>query len=153
PNALFVLERVSGDNLRDVGFMRSKTIRIAGHDVVALRQGMSGEVGFELQTPREHGQEVYDAILEAGREFGIRRMGGRVALINPLEAAYPTTNHDYLPAVFDNDMADYREVLARGMPHLYSLMHRIGGSFESDDIRDWYRSPVELGWGRNVKFD
>src|SRR5205823_1991794 len=73
PNSLYVLERVSGESLRDVGFMRSKTIRIAGHEVLALRQGMSGEIGFELQTPMENGPEVYDAILEAGRDYGIRR--------------------------------------------------------------------------------
>jgi vanillate/3-O-methylgallate O-demethylase len=153
PNALYVLERACGESLRDVGFMRSKMVRIADHEVVALRQGMSGELGFELQMPKEHGPSIYQAILDVGRDYGIRRMGGRVALINHLEACYPTTNHDYLPAIFDNDMEEYRDVLARGMPQLYSLMHRIEGSFESDDIRDWYRSPVELGWARNIKFD
>jgi vanillate/3-O-methylgallate O-demethylase len=29
----------------------------------------------------------------------------------------------------------------------------IAGSFEADDITAWYRSPVELGWGKNAKFD
>ena len=36
------------------------------------------------------------------------------------------------------------------MPIMYSPTR---GSFESDDIRDYHVSPVELGWGKNIKFD
>ena len=35
----------------------------------------------------------------------------------------------------------------------FAITFNIAGSFESNDVRDWYRSPVELGWSRNVKFD
>ena len=30
---------------------------------------------------------------------------------------------------------------------------RLKGSYEADDISGYYRSPVEMGWARNVKFD
>jgi len=36
------------------------------------------EVGFELQDPAEYGPAVYAAVIEAGQEFGIRRMGAAV---------------------------------------------------------------------------
>ena len=152
PNAIYVVEKAAGQSLRDVKFMHSGKIRIRGHEVLALRQGMAGEIGFELQGPSKFSKEVYDAILEAGRDFGIRRLGGRAVFINHLEACFPTIIVDYCPAIFDDDMADYRREFSNAMPAASSTFN-IAGSFEADDIRAWYRSPVELGWGKNIKFD
>ena len=87
-------------------FMHSGKIRIAGCDVLALRQGMAGEVGFELQGPTVSSRAVYEAVVEAGREFGIRRLGGRAVFINHLEACFPTIVMDYLPAIYDPDLAE-----------------------------------------------
>ncbi|QGZ56905.1 aminomethyl transferase family protein [Paraburkholderia acidiphila] len=150
PNAVYVLEKVAGESVRDIGFMRFRTITIAGHPVTALRQGMTGELGFELQSAVEHGKEIWDAIVEAGAEFGIRQMGGRVGMLNHLEANYPTHTLDYLPALFDEDHADYRAFLAQMVPGFFDQYFKVAGSFESNDIRDWYRSPVELGWGNRI---
>lgn len=152
PLAVHVVEKVSGQSLRDIKFMHNGWIKIAGHDVLALRQGMAGEIGYELQGPTEHASEIYEAILEAGKEFGLRRLGGRTAFINHLEACFPTIVTDYLPAIFDNDMDGYLQEFRNAMPAFASTFN-IAGSFESDDIRDWYRSPVELGWSKVIKFD
>jgi vanillate/3-O-methylgallate O-demethylase len=153
PSSLYLLEHLAGVRLRDVPYMRHRNIEIAGHDVVALRQGMSGEVGFELEGPREHGEEIWNAVFAAGQEFGIRRLGGRVAMINHLEACIPSATTDYLPAIYDAAHADYRRFLAEIDPVRYETSHAIAGSYHSDDVRDWYRSPVELGWTRQIKFD
>jgi vanillate/3-O-methylgallate O-demethylase len=153
PNSVYVLEEATGESLRDVRFMRFRTVTIAGHEVVALRQGMTGELGFEIQVAREHSEEVRAAILAAGEGYGIRQMGGRVAMLNHLEASYPTHTLDYMPAIFGQAEAAYlRELIDNDdgyMQHWYG----IAGSYDSDDISDWYRSPVELGWARNIKFD
>jgi vanillate/3-O-methylgallate O-demethylase len=87
-------------------------------------------------------------------------------MINHLEAWYPTATHHYLPAMFGPDMAGYRDYLnselAVGQGYPASALaylrktaapKNITGSFEGEDISDYYRSPIELGWGRNVKFD
>jgi vanillate/3-O-methylgallate O-demethylase len=152
PNAIYVVEKVANQSLRDVKFMHSGKIKIKGHDVLALRQGMAGEIGFELQGPTQHSKEIYDAILEAGKEFGLRRLGGRAVFINHLEACFPTIITDYCPAMFDDDMAEYRAEFEAAMPG-FAITFNIAGSFEGNKINDWYRSPVELGWGKNVKFD
>jgi vanillate/3-O-methylgallate O-demethylase len=153
PSSLYVLERLAGEGLRDVRYMRFRTVTVAGHEVVALRQGMSGEVGFELQAPIAYGEEIWNAVLEAGRDFGIRELGGRIAMINHLESCVPSATTDYLPAIYDEVHAGYRRFLAEKNPERYETSHAIAGSFQSDDIRDWYRSPVELGWTRQIKFD
>lgn len=152
PNAEAVIRDLTGVSLRDIKFMHSQVVNIAGHEVYALRQGMSGEPGVELQGAAEHADDVYAAVLEAGKKFGMRKLGGRAAFINHLEACFPTIVTDYLPAIFSEDMAEYRAEFEAGMPP-FAATFNVAGSFDSDDISDWYRSPVELGWGRNIKFD
>jgi vanillate/3-O-methylgallate O-demethylase len=152
PNSIYVIEKASGQSLRDIRFMHFGKIRIRGHEVLALRQGMAGELGYELQGPKAYAQDVYEAILEAGREFGIRRLGGRTVFINHLEACFPTIITDYLPAIFGDDMREYLAEFRAAMP-AYAITFNIAGSFEADDISAWYRSPVELGWSKNIKFD
>jgi len=152
PNAIYVVEKAAGQSLRDVKFMHSGKIEIAGHNVLALRQGMAGEIGFELQGPSAEAQDVYDAVLAAGEEYGIRRLGARATFINHLEACFPTIVTDYLPAIFGTDLADYLAEFRAAMPAFASTFN-IAGSFEADDITAWYRSPVELGWPRNIKLD
>ena len=166
PNALAVLERLVGDQLRDVGFMRFRKIEIKGHEVLALRQGMSGEIGgFELQGLQdEHAPEILDAILDAGKSFGMRRLGMRSAMINHLEAWYPTVVQHYLPAMFGVDTEGYREYLRSEKPieqgcpvqrvsYLRRMAFNLSGSFQGTDVSDYYRSPVELNWSKNIKFD
>lgn len=153
PNALHVLEKVTGERHRDIRFMRSKQVVIAGRPLMALRQGMSGEIGFELQGPVADREAVSAAILEAGEPLGIRRMGGRVAMLNHLEANYPTVTLDYLPAVFDEWGHEYVAALERSIPGFFEMFYRVAGSYDARHVSEYYRSPVEFGWGNRAKFD
>lgn len=152
PTAIHVVEKAAGQNLRDIKFMHNGRIKIAGHDVLALRQGMAGEIGYELQGDIAHSKDVYQAILQAGEEFGIRQLGGRTAFINHLEACFPTIVTDYLPAIFGEDMKDYLAEFKSAMPAFASTFN-VAGSFEGKDIADWYRNPVELGWAKRIVLD
>jgi vanillate/3-O-methylgallate O-demethylase len=152
PNAIYLLEKASGQSLRDVKFMHSGKIKIAGVEMLALRQGMAGEIGFELQGPIKFREQVTAAVMEVGMEFGIRKLGGRAVFINHLEACFPTIITDYCPAMFDDDMEEYRAEFQSAMPG-FATTFNIAGSFEGNQISDWYRSPVELGWGKSIKFD
>jgi len=152
PKAIYVVEKAAKQSLRNLKFMHSATIHINGREVRALRQGMAGELGYELQGPRAYAQEIYDAILEAGKEFGIRRLGGRAVFINHLEACFPTIVTDYLPAIFGENMTEYLEEFKAAMP-AFAITFNLAGSFEADDISAWYRSPVELGWANRIKCD
>lgn len=149
PKALMAMEKAAGESLRDIDFMHFRQITVGGYKVVALRQGMAGEVGFEIQGPIEHSAEVYAAILEAGEAFGMRRMGARVASINHLEACFPTIVMDYLPAIYEPEMDEYRAAFEAAMPG-FAKTASVGGSFDGERPSDYYRSPVELGWGKSV---
>jgi vanillate/3-O-methylgallate O-demethylase len=161
PKALYVLERLTDGNLRDIAFMHQRGVRVGARELTFLRQGMAGEIGFEIQGPNQHAREVMGELLAAGRDFGIRRLGSRTAMTNHLEAAFPTVTHDYIPAVCEPDESGFvryqreREAAGsqRGRSWTLDGCLKIKGSFEADQISAWYRSPVELGWARNIKFD
>jgi len=142
------MAKVTGKPAPDIRFFYMDVFKIAGMDVRALRHGMTGQPGWEMYGPWERGEEVRDAIVKAGQEFGIRQVGAR---------AYPTTCLESgwipspLPAVYVGDeMKGYREWLSGTS---YEAMASLGGSFYSDDIRDYYLTPYDLGYGPFVKFD
>lgn len=159
PRSLFLLEELSRSDLRDIKFMHVRTLDLAGAPVAFLRQGMAGEVGFELQGPREAARSVMKALLDVGANYGIRRLGARTAMVNHLEACFPTVTHDYIPAVCEPAEQGYlayqrkREANARARMWTLDGCLKVSGSFEADAISAWYRSPVELGWSRSIKFD
>lgn len=66
PNAINVLKTVTDANLREIPFFDFEEIDGGGHDIRALRHGMAGEIGFELQGPHAHADDVRQTLLEAG---------------------------------------------------------------------------------------
>jgi vanillate/3-O-methylgallate O-demethylase len=148
PEAMKVLEKVTGGPLPEIKFFNMGELTIAGHKVRALHHGMSGVPGLELFGAWAEGEEVTAALVEAGREFGLRQVGSRFYATNTLESGWIPCP---LPAVFTGEaMKPYREWLpANG----YEGTGSLGGSFYSDDISDYYTTPWDLGYGSIVKFD
>jgi glycine cleavage system aminomethyltransferase T len=148
PNALRVMEKVTGKPAPDIRFFRMDVFKVAGNDVRALRHGMVGSPGWELFGPWEEGDAVRDAIVAAGQEFGIRQVGARTYPTSCLESGWIPSP---LPAIYTGDeMQGYRKWLTGKS---YEAMASLGGSFYSDDIRDYYLTPWDLGYGPFVKFD
>ena len=77
PNARTVLSSVTDAPLDNAAFpwLASRTISIAGHDVVALRLGFTGELGWELHMPMDASVPVYEALHAAGAEEGLVDFG------------------------------------------------------------------------------
>ncbi|WP_394194491.1 hypothetical protein [Microbacterium foliorum] len=152
PRSLDIIERASGEKHRDYKFLNLRKTTIAGHEVWSLRQGMSGELGFELHGDGAHAVEVHQALLDAGQEFGVRRLGGRTKMVNHVEACFPTPLVDYMPAIADD--LGFAQFLGQTHPELSYLQHfPSSGSHVPSGPTDAYRDPTELGWGRNIKFD
>ena len=148
PNALKVMEKVTGKPVPEIKFFHMDAFTIGGKHVRALRHGMVGQPGWELFGPWEDGDAVRDALVEAGREFGIRQVGARTYPTSTIESGWIPSP---LPAVYTgDDMKAYRQWLK---PTSYEAMASLGGSFYSNDIRDYYLTPWDLGYGSLVKFD
>jgi syringate O-demethylase len=148
PNAMKVIEKATGKPVPEVKFFHLTWTEIAGKRVRALRHGMAGQPGLELFGPWDDGEAVRQALVEAGREFGMHQVGGRAYSSNTLESGWIPSP---LPAIYTgDDLKAYREWLPADS---YEAKASIGGSFYSDDIEDYYLDPWELGYGHIVKYD
>lgn len=148
PNASKVLDALNGAPVPDLKFFHMDTITIKGQKVRSLRHGMAGAPGLEIWGPYEEREAVREAILEAGKEFGIVPVGARAYATNTLESGWIPAP---LPAVYTGDkMKSYREWLPATS---YEATGSIGGSFVSKNIEDYYLNSYELGYGVMVRFD
>lgn len=153
PTALDLMEEVTGEHLADIRFMRFRRVSIDGMQCNLLRQGMSGEVGFEIHGRADEAAAVYARIVELGQKHGIRRLGGRTKMVNHVEACFPTPTVDFVPAWYGPDLAEFRATVNAELFLDVSYFRGHGGSLIADDVSELYFSPIELGWGKSVKFD
>ena len=144
PRADDVMEKLFGGPVPEVRFFHIGDFTIAGRPVKGLRHGMAGQPGFEFFGPWADNEVVLDAIMDAGAEFGIRRVGAKAYSATPLESGWVPTP---FPAVFGDDMAEYREWLPA------ARIGSVAGSLYSQDVHDFYATPYDLGLGRSVRFD
>ena len=148
PNAKKVMDKVTGKAMPDIKFFHMSTIDIAGCKVRALRHGMVGQPGWEIFGPWADGEKVRDAIVAAGAEFGIRRVGARTYPTSTLESGWIPSP---LPAVYGGEpMKPYRQWLAGAG---YETTASLGGSYYTKKIEDYYLTPYDMGYGGFVKFD
>lgn len=148
PNASKVLDALNGAPVADLKFFHMDAITIKGQKVRSLRHGMAGAPGLEIWGPYDEREAVREAILEAGKEFGIVQVGARAYATNTLESGWIPSP---LPAVYTGDkMKAYREWLPASS---YEATGSIGGSFVSKNIEDYYLNSYELGYGVMVRFD
>jgi syringate O-demethylase len=148
PNALKLMEKLTGGPVPEVKFFHMSGFTIAGRPVRALRHGMVGQPGFELFGPWEEGEAIKDAIVAAGQEFGLRLVGARAYSSNTLESGWIPSP---LPAIYTSPkMKAYREWLPASS---WECRASLGGSFYSENIEDYYLTPYDLGYGPSVKFD
>ena len=109
PNATRCIEKLNGGPVPDIKFFNMDAINIAGRKVRALRHGMAGAPGLEIWGPYAEGDEIRAAIVEAGKEFGLRQVGSRAYATNTLESGWIPSP---LPAVYTGEkMKAYREWL------------------------------------------
>jgi sarcosine oxidase subunit alpha len=77
--------------------MSHRAIVVAGVPCHAMRVGFVGEVSFELHHPRSRGAELWDALLAAGADLGIRPHGLDTLEVLRLEKGHPYLGQDTLP--------------------------------------------------------
>ena len=87
PKAKEIIEKVIGDNISDVKFMDFRPIRIPGiaAELEIARIGMSGTIAYEIHGHMQYCAQSYDAVYQAGKEFGIKRLGWRTYCVNHAE--------------------------------------------------------------------
>jgi aminomethyltransferase len=76
PRSKELMAKLLGEEILELRYYFWTEAKIAGAPVVVTRTGWTSEVGYEVYlTDTTKGTEVYEAIMEAGQEFGIRPTG------------------------------------------------------------------------------
>lgn len=77
PKSLATLQKLTSADLSKIEYYHFIRHRLAGVDMIISRTGYTGELGFELYFPADEvpGKKVWDALMEAGKEFHIAPIG------------------------------------------------------------------------------
>lgn len=76
PLAMKAMQKLTGEPIEDMPFYTFKVLEFAGvGDVILSTTGYTGSGGCELYFANQDGLKVYQAVLEAGKEFGIKPIG------------------------------------------------------------------------------
>lgn len=92
PNAPALLQKVTETDVSTSAFpfMTAKVLDI--HDakgVLAIRVSFTGEAGYELYCDPKDQPALYDTLVEAGSEFGLKPVGTRALMWTRLEKSFP----------------------------------------------------------------
>jgi glycine cleavage system aminomethyltransferase T len=146
PRSYDVLEALVGEDWRDLAFAHFRWTRLFDTDVMIARQGVTGELGYELfmrtETGRAH--ELWRRIRDVGAAFGLREMGFKAQMVGHTESNFPTIVRDYLPARMPEDKV-------RRFARLWISEEELAAL--PGDLTEHWCSPAELGWGARVNFD
>jgi len=142
PTSLEVLERVTGQSLRDVGFLRFRPTTVHGIPTEIGRIGMTGNLAYELHGPMADAAAVYDAVYQAGQDLGLQRLGWGTYLVNHVEGGFPQQTWTFATA-FDPDLH----------PEIAGFWRNVSGSVDPADRRARTRTPVEVRWQNMARFD
>lgn len=145
PTAFEILQRAAV-TVPDVKFFHMADFEIAGRRVRGLRHGMAGQPGFELFGPWQEREATLEALLHAGEDSGLVRVGAKAYSTANLESGWIPAP---FPAIYSDDETsrEYRKWLPA------TSMGSLGGSMDSDSVDDYYVTPYDVGYGRMVAFD
>ena len=118
PNSRAVLETLCDDvdlSLESFPYMGVREGHVAGIPTILLRVGFVGELGFELHVPASRGEALWDALLDAGKQHGIRPFGVEAQRLLRLEKGHILIGQDTDGLTTPHE-ADMAWALARKKP-------------------------------------
>lgn len=101
PKSMEIMEALTGTSWDDVKFSRRIMTEIDGMEVEVVRQGFTGEHGYEFIATADHSLQLWDAIVEAGSKFEMGFLGNYASRMTRVEAGLTLLHFDYHPAHSD----------------------------------------------------
>jgi aminomethyltransferase len=104
PMARAVLSELTGTGWEDLRYFRERRSTVGQLPIDVTRTGYTGDLGYELWVDAERAVDLWDALMAAGRGYGVRPAGmlaldvARVeAGLILLEADYTSSRHALIP--------------------------------------------------------
>lgn len=98
PTSFSVLAGLGIDGLRDLPPFGLLNADFRGAALTVSRTGFTGDLGYELWVAREAALELWDALFDAGRLYGIRAIGTDALDLARIEAGFLQAQAEFLPA-------------------------------------------------------
>ena len=96
PRSKDTLQKITKTDLDAVKFFGCQQVTVADVDCILSHTGYTGELGYELQiTPTTKAAGVFNAILAAGKEFGIQPIGLGARDTLRLEKAFMLAGNEF----------------------------------------------------------
>lgn len=115
PKATEVLQKLTDVNLSEIKFYTFTTDKFAGvNDVIISATGYTGAGGFELYFKNDVAEQIWNAIFEAGDEFGIKPIGLAARDTLRLEMGY---------CLYGNDIDDTTSPIEAGLSWITKFNH------------------------------
>jgi len=133
PKSKETIEDATNGQVKDLPFSRCQRLTFDDHEVLIMRQGFTGEHGYEIWTPREIGPKIWKLIESAGKKFGITPVGSWALDISRVEAGLIIPGYDYTGAGPKEEMAGaaiYASSEFAASPYELNLGHFIDFSSE-----------------------
>ena len=93
-----VLEAATGESFADLRYFRRRASKVGKVAVDVSRTGYTGDLGYELWIPTDGAVKVWDALIKAGADYGIRPAGMLALDVVRLEAGLILIEVDYTSA-------------------------------------------------------
>ena len=90
PKARQLMQKVSTDDFSNENFkwLTAKNVNVGYAPVNAMRVNFVGELGWELHHPIEYQNHIFDKLMEAGKDLGIKPFGIRAMNSLRVEKSY-----------------------------------------------------------------
>lgn len=98
PEARNVLREITEFDVDRMRFFRVRPTTIGGVPVHLSRTGYTGDLGYEIWTENEHALPLWDAIVAAGKPWGLQPMGLDALDVSRIEAGFVLQGVDYISA-------------------------------------------------------
>jgi 4-methylaminobutanoate oxidase (formaldehyde-forming) len=94
-----LLSRIAKEDLSNENFKfgTGKNINLNSIDVWAQRLSYVGELGYELYVKKDNGKEIYDLIVNIGKDFGLTHCGAHTMDTMRMESGFLHWGHDISP--------------------------------------------------------
>ncbi|HAJ99066.1 MAG TPA: glycine cleavage system aminomethyltransferase GcvT [Bacteroidales bacterium] len=107
PLALKAMQKLTPTPIVDMQYYNFKVVQFAGIDEVLISTtGYTGAGGCEIYFPNEHAIAIYEAVLEAGAEYGIKPIGLAARDTLRLEAGF---------CLYGNELSDTTSPIEAGL--------------------------------------
>ncbi|MFN0274392.1 MAG: glycine cleavage system aminomethyltransferase GcvT [Chitinophagales bacterium] len=113
PKAIDTLQKITDTDLSTIAYYTFTKHKFAGvGNVIISATGYTGAGGFEIYFPKQYSEQIWNAIFEAGKEFGIKPIG---------LAARDTLRLEMGFCLYGNDIDDTTSPLEAGLGWITKL--------------------------------